>query len=210
MSKIRVFLLEATNRCQRYLRCYDTESPCTVMGKGYHEAMVRIEDEILIRVADFNGRAYDRPASGTEVEAFDQDARWPTQCECGHKFGTPNRQLFWEKIYRRQDNGAEGTTRDAPVGAVWNSSYLGKHSQGADGRALTVRLPGGRDWVIDARASNCTMPDDTVHRCWVRHGNVEDGTLHVDKNGNTCGAGAGSIAVPGYHGFLHFGHLVEC
>ncbi len=81
---------------------------------------------------------------------------------------------------------------------------------GADGRSLVVILPGKRPWCIDSRANNCTKKDDKVHRCWVRHGNPEDGTLHVDKNGNTCSAGAGSIAVPGYHGFLHHGFLTDC
>jgi len=64
--------------------------------------------------------------------------------------------------------------------------------------------------MIDSRASNCTMPDDNAHRCWVRHGRPEDGTLHVDKNGLTCAAGGGSILAGNYHGFLHHGHLVEC
>lgn len=64
--------------------------------------------------------------------------------------------------------------------------------------------------MIDGRASNCTMPDDNVHKCWVRHGRPEDGTLHVDKNGNTCAAGAGSIATPNFHGFLHNGDLSAC
>lgn len=59
-------------------------------------------------------------------------------------------------------------------------------------------------------ASNCTMPDDKNHKCWVRHGRPEDGTLHVDKNGHTCAAGAGSIVAGNYHGFLHNGHLTPC
>jgi hypothetical protein len=50
--------------------------------------------------------------------------------------------------------------------------------------------------------------DASPHKCWVRHGTAPD--VHVDKNGGTCGAGSGSIAVPGYHGFLHNGHLTDC
>jgi len=49
-----------------------------------------------------------------------------------------------------------------------------------------------------------------VHRCWVRHGRPEDGTLHVDKNGVTCAAGAGSIVAGNFHGFLHGGFLTSC
>jgi hypothetical protein len=53
------------------------------------------------------------------------------------------------------------------------------------------------------------MRDDNVHRCWVRHGTVGE-PLHVDKIGHTCAAGAGSISVEGFHGFLHHGVLRDC
>ena len=67
------------------------------------------------------------------------------------------------------------------------------------------KLPNGREWDIDSRCSNCTLPDDRIHRCWVRHG--EPPNIHVDKNGHTCSAGAGSILAGDYHGFLHNGEL---
>lgn len=70
--------------------------------------------------------------------------------------------------------------------------------------------PRHRHWMIDYKASNCTKKDDKVHRCWVRHGTVGD-KLTVDKKGNTCSAGAGSIYMNGnkWHGFLRNGILVE-
>src|SRR5580658_3169021 len=68
-----------------------------------------------------------------------------------------------------------------------------------DGRHLQCVLPpDGHTWSIDGRASNCDQKAETTHRCWVRHGDPAAGTLHVDKNGHTCGAGGGSIATPGY------------
>lgn len=76
-----------------------------------------------------------------------------------------------------------------------------------DGRHLFCILPTGEQWDIDGRANNCTMRDDKTHRCWIRHG--EPPNVHVDKNGFTCAAGAGSIAVPKYHGFLHHGVLTD-
>lgn len=79
-----------------------------------------------------------------------------------------------------------------------------------DGRVLICRLPDRTDWVIDSRANNCTLPLDDKHWCWVRTGRPEDGTLHISKGGRTCSAGAGSIATPGYHGFLRHGRLVSC
>jgi len=57
--------------------------------------------------------------------------------------------------------------------------------------------------MIDSRASNCTLPDDNVHKCWVRHGEAPNFT--VDKNGATCAAGAGSIQTSNWHGFLRNG-----
>lgn len=79
------------------------------------------------------------------------------------------------------------------------------------GDHLIVVLPNGHQWDINSRASNCTMREDGLHRCWVRHGDPEKGEpVHVDKSGVTCAAGAGSIGVPGYHGFLHNGELTSC
>ena len=75
----------------------------------------------------------------------------------------------------------------------------------ASGPQLTVVCPNGHEWNIDSRASNCTMPYDYEHRCWVRHGEPPD--IHVDKQGHTCAAGAGSIQAADYHGFLHHGTL---
>lgn len=98
-----------------------------------------------------------------------------------------------------------------PPGGVWEGLDLeGKPLEptGPDGRQLWVVLPNGHVWCIDGRASNCTMPDDDEHRCWVRHGSPEDGTLTVDKAGHTCKAGAGSILAGNYHGFLEDGALV--
>jgi hypothetical protein len=74
-----------------------------------------------------------------------------------------------------------------------------------DGDHLVVVCPNGYTWDIDSRASNCTMPYDYNHRCWVRHGDPPK--ITVDKNGVTCAAGAGSILAGDYHGFLQNGIL---
>ncbi len=87
-----------------------------------------------------------------------------------------------------------------PQSHIWND--------GNESPCLGVVLPNGDHWNIDSRASNCTMPNDNTHRCWIRHGDPDKGEpIHVDKNGNTCQAGAGSIAMGNYHGFLHNGEL---
>lgn len=127
----------------------------------------------------------------------------PIRCgECGADAKLHTRS--GRDIFRRSDTGEEIGKAGLPPGAV----YEGQRSrQGPDGRALTCVCPDGHHWFIDGRASNCTMKDDDVHRCWVRRGRPEDGTLHVDKNGVTCAAGAGSIDTGQWHGFLHNGEL---
>lgn len=71
------------------------------------------------------------------------------------------------------------------------------------GEHLYGMLPDGHMWDIDSRASNCTRPGEP-HRCWVRHFDpqTETAAFTVDKNGDTCSAGAGSIDDGTYHGFL--------
>ena len=74
-----------------------------------------------------------------------------------------------------------------------------------DGRHLVGVLPNGHEWDVDSRATNCTLPDDTTHRCWVRDG--EPPNVTAGKAGHTCTAGAGSIQSGDYHGFLRDGIL---
>lgn len=114
-------------------------------------------------------------------------------------------------FYRNVETNEELTSRDLPVGAMRYASqdYVDKgyYTPGPDGKSLMVLTPGGT-WNIDSRASNCGLPVDNVHRCWVRHGIPPN--ITVDKAGNTCSAGAGSILIGDYHGFLRNGELTDC
>lgn len=101
---------------------------------------------------------------------------------------------------------AEG--RVEPGSMFWITFSGGKcstHEPGCE-KHLVVVTPDGHWWDIDSRASNCTMKEDKVHRCWVRHGDPPNVT--VDKQGATCNAGAGSIQTPDWHGFLRDGKLI--
>ena len=109
-------------------------------------------------------------------------------------------------IYRNVENGEEFASRDLPAGSMYFGTY-DSIPKGDDGRTLWVKLPNGDVWCVDGRASNCTKPEDTEHRCWVRHGEAPN--ITVDKNGNTCSAGAGSIQSGSYHGFLRDGYLEQ-
>jgi len=149
-------------------------------------------------------------------------------------------QLNIHKLFQRSDNGELTTLHNATVGAMWFADWMeNSEYTGPDGRTLVVRLPHNHDWIVDGRANNCDSPcakcgkvyhahpgglcrtlqpgedihlityvDARPHKCWVRHGEAPN--IHVDKNGVTCGAGAGSIGTPKYHGFLHNGHLTNC
>lgn len=96
-----------------------------------------------------------------------------------------------------------------PVGAIYRSWWLEEVPAfcGTDGQSWTVVTPGG-EWHIDGRASNCTLPNDSIHKCWCRHG--EAPIFTVNKQGQTCSAGAGSIQIGSYHGFLVNGELTDC
>jgi len=143
------------------------------------------------------------------LEPTEETRERVVECKCGKPDCAINGSIAHEKLYRRSDTGDLMTLRDAPVGAMWDATWYDDDPAytGADGITLVVRTPGG-SWNVDGEASNCTRKGDRSHKCWVRHGDPrKPETLHVDKNGNTCSAGAGSILCGNYHGFLHHGEL---
>lgn len=117
---------------------------------------------------------------------------------------------------RRDTGQVAWDTRDFGAGAMYFAYWW--YSQERNGQKfyggdwdnqteppLHVVTPAG-EWNIDSRARNCTMPEERTHRCWVRTGTPPK--ITVGKNGFTCGAGAGSILLGSYHGFLRDGCLV--
>lgn len=188
----KCFFIEKTDRKRRKLRRYGREC------KSEYECH---DASVFLDIVDINDPSFDWPTD---------DPRWPTNCEaCGYPFADDDTwQLFTETLYRRQDTGEEMTLREAPPGAMWNSDWLTEFYCGEDGMCLSVRMPNGGTWNIDGEASNCTRPGDKNHKCWVRHGVPPN--ITVDKNGETCAAGAGSIIVRDWHGFLRNGELVVC
>lgn len=192
------------------------EQPCPLKpGKySYHNVHT-----IIGRV-----EAAEHPVSGDHNPEFPHtDSRWPTQCACGFAFReTDSWQANYDRLHSGALDGQLYTLRTAPIGAMWDAYWLAGWRQGPDGLTLTVKTPGG-DWTVDGECSNCTDParnhPETIdgkvvhqrtHHCWVRHGDPRTGNIHVDKDGPTCAAGAGSIQMASYHGFLHHGHLTDC
>jgi hypothetical protein len=222
--------LEPTTRAEVYIRrfCFSgkltegvyverAESKCPGLY-GTHNAWVVIgEDEVLeVESKTDEGVLFTYHETLMQRDVKDDDPRWPTKCAyCDYVFlPTDEWQRGMHLIYTSSRNGERTTTERAPLGAMWYADWLSDFHKGPDGHCLMVRVPGndsrGRpyhhDWCVDGRASNCTLPEDTEHRCWVRHGVPPKVT--VDKNGKTCAAGAGSIATPGWHGYLRNGMLV--
>lgn len=124
-------------------------------------------------------------------------------------------------LYRNMVTGQIVRSNELPIGALFELDRSNKENLNAwppaaphDGLAICCVTAGNTDatrrhWYIENRASNCTLPQDNDHRCWVRHGTVGQ-KIHVDKNGKTCGAGAGSIFMGpdnSWHGFLQNGKL---
>lgn len=223
MTPIKVFWIEPTDRERQWLRrfSYGKDRPCPKSSYGC-DAMFELGEGDVLYTAD----GYIDATSRKPMPPRD-DPRWPKVCAaCGQPFGKKDEfQLHTKQIYVRPDTGARCTLNDAPPGACWDAWWIHHRNRrkyeaapvpgvgnmvGDDGRSLIVRCPDGHDWMVDSRASNCTMKDNNTHHCWVRHGKPEDGTLHVDKAGNTCAAGAGSIATGKWHGFLHCGFLTTC
>lgn len=147
-----------------------------------------------------------RPYSGSHPDTVRQG--WPGKCDaCGEPIPWDSDDVY----------GSSGTVPvyDTPSGKLepgwlyWVDQHPGRDCfagwTNCEGQHLHAVLPTGQHWDIDSRASNCGSPTDTEHRCWIRHG--EPPAVHVDKNGRTCNAGAGSIAVKGWHGFLHNGRF---
>ena len=235
---IRCFLLEPTERTKvglrRYTKVQYVDDPdregrvietnrearrCPNMpgDYSYHTALVWIGTA----PSGWNAeeRHWEHDESVPDVADVILDPRWPAQCACGYEFCNcvdpqcviDAYQVFTEQIWQRTDTGEEMTIRDAPAGALWYADWLPVDRwKGPDGKTLVCKTPGG-EWIIDGVASNCTMPDDADHRCWMRHGTPPD--ISVDKNPeppftHTCAAGAGSIQAGSWHGFLTGGELV--
>lgn len=212
---VKCFWLEFANLAEWGLRRYTAYRktpdvpPCPRdRGRwGYsHGALLILGQHPATCMADSDGRyvmCVDSRESQIDWPA-DDDPRWPTRCECGFTFRDSDPHQRWtEMLYRRDDTGQITTLRDAGPGAMWDAKWA--PWKGADGRSLSAKCPNGDIWNIDSRATNCTMPTDDVHRCWVRHG--EPPNITVDKNGVTCRAGAGSIQAGDYHGFLRNGEF---
>ncbi len=199
-------MIQPTEFMRVSLRRYSGERKCEKSGFGYCNEDVVIEP---ILPSDLEPDIY---GSGIDNGKYKRsDPCWPVLCKCGYRF-TPDdnwqasRDLLFKGI--PSDPVKLFTHRDAPAGAMWDGTWW--PGKGPDGIALFVRLPGGHDWFIDGKASNCDLKEP--HYCWCRAGTPPNITVTKGPypGQKTCSQGAGSILVTGFHAMLQNGELREC
>lgn len=210
---VRCFYLEPLRRSRLSLRrfTFGSDKSCP-SSQGGHDARTNfVEVDEWLKPNDETGRKVYEHGGPQNREDVPAGAPWPTQCTgCTYIFTEEDEwQIFPETLYRRADTGETMTWNESGPGAMRHCEwYEGlAWASGPDGLALSVKCPNGREWHIDGPCSNCTMKDDRVHKCWCRHGTPPN--ITVDKNCNTCAAGAGSIQAGDYHGFLRNGEFTS-
>jgi hypothetical protein len=203
--RIRCFLIRPT---EQVLQAVSVYLPGCHRGL-FHRAEVYRRVEIQPN-ADTNAVT---TISGEEIERAQLPGEVPC-ADCGTMM-TVNRRtasISAGRRYARTDTGeVRDQIADFGVGAMWFATWYrrddglyGWDFDNLDTPPLIVRTPGGA-WDIDSRSHNCAWPMERTHRCWVREG--EPPKITVSKQGHSCPAGAGSIQMGGYHGFLRDGEL---
>lgn len=192
------YLLTRTRTARVIARVY-TDPPTSGLwtcDAGFHSAEVEVD--VIDVIEDDDG--YLAPLDPAEARG-----QWPTLCDdCGADLPDDALRLAVQRGLWTGPDSRVGSLDEFGPGAMWDAWWL--PWKGPDGLCLAVKCPDGAEWQIDGPARNCTRPGEP-HKCWVRHGTPP--RLTVDKNGDTCKAGGGSIQTPGYHGFLRAGRFVR-
>jgi hypothetical protein len=190
-----------------YLRQHWQDDVQCQLGWSYHNAMSVLTQSMVLDDWTLGGDAKSYP-----LEQF------PNRCTTG-TCGQPvpekaDRMILHRRLYRTPDGSLISANDLKPGDLFFMRNHFYDHCPygwtNCDGFHLHVVLPNGSEWDIDSRASNCTKKDDYEHRCWIRHGDPRTEPVHVDKQGNTCAAGAGSIVSGNFHGFLRMGRIESC
>lgn len=206
MSDIQCFVMEESGLYDVQLRVYEM-GDCV---SGYHETIKSLGHKPAVELDNYSEVHGSPVIDCTNADTARYQDQWPDTCSCGFKFTAgASRQYHPKQLWKHGVTGELVLRRDFQPGALFRLRYMEDHKHwcGSDGKSWAVITPGG-EWNIDSRASNCTMPEDNVHKCWCRHGEAPNFT--VDKQGLTCQAGAGSIITGSYHGFLRGGKLESC
>lgn len=184
------FLLEPTNRYQRFARRYSFENSaapkCPLFS--WHSVVVPLGIDVI---EDHNQAIV--YCDGAIPVAMLDGVHFPERCQCGYVFAQEDhRQVGHHVIMRDAASGLELPLRDAPAGAMWHAPWMlgfHEHNRANDPKgSLIVRLPNRIDWNVDGPASNGPG--------WTRTGVPPHVTAEP------------SILAGDYHGFLRAGVLV--
>lgn len=198
-SQVQCTLLERTDLARRSLRRFVYSSKGECPAGGCHHASVVIDAAVLFE-SEWNGK-------GDDSWPHD-DARWPVVCEaCGYTFHPDDQwQHNLDRLWRAPD-GTLYTHHEAPVGSMCFGCSTGPssaeaiarglapNSDGISSEHLSVKLPDGVWWDIDAPSSRNYQVGGSG---WTREGDAPRVTAHP------------SIQTGAYHGWLTNGVLSEC
>lgn len=212
---VKTFMLEQTDRVFVYLRRYHFNingESCQGGLHSYHNAQALVgQEKAAYETREFNNyshiiRVDDAYKNIYELKYPHSHSLWPTKCDaCDYEFKDSDEWQIFTQLMYAMPNGELISIQNPPEGAMYFAWWQKNNPRYAPTGPLYATCPGGFPWNIDGRASNCTMPNDDEHRCWIRHGDPPN--ITVDKNGNTCSAGGGSIEAGSYHGFLRNGEF---
>lgn len=182
MAGWKCYIIERAGLIRRSLRRYASGSECSLSPgpHSYHNAEVVIDPEAP--------EGADGGVTHTDTDEVDrEDPRWLKACDCGYEFQADDHwQSRGQHLYRHPDGRLFALQDpDLPPGAMWDAKWM-PHYAGPDGKAWTIRFPGGDDWLVFGPSSDGEK--------WAITGEAPRFTAHP------------SIGIAGrYHGFLKDG-----
>lgn len=204
LGNITCFVIVPTGYVRHGLRRYVSRSKCEASGLGYCNAETVIVDRQDVNVTSEAGAFNDlRERARLAYPMHMTDEKWPRACACGNVFGIGDMAMITRERLWKPDGQAEGgfvfPRDEAPVGAMYNATWLLDTYPGPDGKCLVVKCPDGLaghggEWIVD----ETNIP--TGCERWTRHGTWPKVTATPSI----------LFRDSGFHAFLVEGVLVRC
>ncbi len=223
---MKVTLVHQTGWRYKQVATSEDDQPCGKSPYGGHHRAEKM-------VTQSAGPMPDKQRSEELWNSIDRTAE--AVCEyCGETFVVKSWSATTAPLYGEHLE----QWRPLQPGDLFTADYYTPQLWGFEGNEImwVLVLPNGDHWVLGSRASNCGSPckvcgvryrdhegtnhkkkaadghhyedRDPTHRCWVISG--EPPMFTSNKQGRTCDAGAGSIQMGDFHGFLTNGDISPC